>query len=87
MPYKRTLIRMSDRAFLDDLIAKLREMEEQLSMAHLETASQSLLASRIRHLSILAHYVRVRLEGMAEADGALPPKADDQPGADNPKRS
>lgn len=67
---------MSDRALLDELIGKLREMEEQLSMARLETTAQSLLASRIRHLSILAQYVRTRLEAMAES-ASLPPKAGD----------
>ena len=63
---------MTDRALLDDLIAKLREMEEQLAMAQIEAAAQSLLASRVRHLSILAVYVRAALE--KEKDSAdLPP--------------
>jgi hypothetical protein len=64
---------MTDRLLLEDLIAKLREMSDQLSMAELEAASQSLLKSRIRHLSILAHYVRSRLVAMAES-ADLPPK-------------
>ena len=63
---------MSDQALLDDLIAKLREMEEQLSMARLETTADTLLASRIRQLSILAHYVRMRLEVMAESTAVRP---------------
>jgi hypothetical protein len=58
---------MTDPALLDDLIAKLHEMQEQLSMAHLEAAQQSLLASRIRHLTILAQYVRSRLEAVKES--------------------
>lgn len=66
---------MSDRALLDDLIAKLAEMEEQLGMAQLEAKAQSLLAGRIRHLSILAHYVRSRLESTAES-ASLPPHSD-----------
>ena len=63
---------MTDRLLLEDLIAKLREMSDQLSMAELEAASQSLLKSRIRHLSILAHYIRSRLVSMAES-ADLPP--------------
>ena len=66
---------MTDRDLLADLIAKLVEMEEQLSIAHLEAMEQSLLASRIRHLTILAHYVHAKLEKMAQSPG-LPPKAD-----------
>ena len=66
---------MSDRALLEDLLAKLREMEEQLSMADLEAPDQSLLHGRIRHLYILATYVRIKLEGIA-GSGSLPPKAD-----------
>ncbi|HUQ74541.1 MAG TPA: hypothetical protein VM183_07430 [Burkholderiales bacterium] len=76
---------MTDRELLADLIAKLHEMQEQLSMAQLETTSQSLLASRIRHLSILALYVRTRLEGMAES-ASLPPKAGDEVVPDSSKR-
>lgn len=60
---------MSDRDLLDDLIFKLDEMQEQLSMARLEAAEQSLLAARIRHLSILAVFVRSRLEQMKEESG------------------
>jgi hypothetical protein len=63
---------MTDRLLLEDLIAKLREMSDQLSMAELEAANQSLLKSRIRHLSILAHYIHARLVGMAES-AHLPP--------------
>ena len=58
---------MSDRDLLDDLIAKLQEMQEQLSMAQLEAAQQSLLATRIRHLCILAVYVRNGLENIKES--------------------
>jgi len=64
---------MTDRNLLDDLIAKLQEMEEQLVMAHIEAKAQSLLASRIRHLSILAVYVRKRLEQVKES-GYVPEK-------------
>lgn len=72
---------MSDRELLDDLIAKLHEMQEQLSMAQLEAAQQSLLATRIRHLSILAVYVRNALENLKES-GSLPEtKADETRGS------
>lgn len=60
---------MTDRDLLDDILAKLREMEEQLSMASLETTAKTLLASRIKHLSILAIYVRTRLEEVKESGG------------------
>jgi len=66
-----------DAQLLDDLIAKLREMQEQLSMAELEASSQNLLRGRIRHLYILATYVKVRLEGMAAPTVAPPPEAGD----------
>jgi hypothetical protein len=67
---------VTEREVLDDLIAKVREMEEQLSMAHVEVTGQSLLWSRLRHLSTLALYVRAKLEKMAQAPD-LPTKADD----------
>lgn len=66
---------MSDLELLDDLIAKLQEMEEQLSMAQLETTAQTILASRIRHLTILAHYVHAKLDKM-KSSGGLPNQAD-----------
>lgn len=58
---------MTDRELLGDLIGKLREMEEQLAMAKLETSGQSLLASRIRHLSLLAISVRAGLERIRQS--------------------
>jgi len=64
---------MTDRDLLDDLIAKLDEMNEQLAMAQIEAKAQSLLASRIRHLSILAVYVRNGLERVKES-GYAPEK-------------
>ena len=73
---------MIDRALLDDLIAKLREMEEQLSMARLEAMGQSLLASRIRHLTILALHNRTALE-KERASADLPVTKED--GEDRPK--
>jgi hypothetical protein len=51
-------------------------MEEHLAMAEVEANSQTLLRGRIRHLYILAHYVRMRLEAMANP-AAVPPKPDD----------
>ena len=81
-PLSRYTPSMNDRALLDDLIAKLDEMEEQLSMAHLETTENSLLRSRIRHLSILAHYVLGKLEDLAKFE-SLPPKADHQTGPEH----
>jgi hypothetical protein len=65
-----------DAQLLDDLIAKLREMQEQLSMAEMEASSQTLLRGRIRHLYILATYMKAKLEGMATAK-APPPQAGD----------
>jgi len=53
---------MADCHPLDDSIAKLREMEEELAMARLEASGQTLLASRIRRLTILADEVRAALE-------------------------
>jgi hypothetical protein len=76
---------MIDRALLEELIAKLREMEEQLSMAQLEATQQSLLASRIRHLTVLAFYVRTHLE-KAKEPADLPMKADD-PNSDSQSRA
>jgi hypothetical protein len=73
---------MSDLDLLDDLIAKLQEMEEQLSMAQLETTAQSILASRIRHLTILAHYVHAKLEKV-KSSGGLPA----QPGSNHHRRA
>ena len=73
---------MTDRDLLDDLIAKLREMEEQLSMAQLETTAQTLLATRIRHLSILAHYVRAGLEKVKESGGLSDMSRDGEAGRD-----
>lgn len=68
---------VTDRALLEDMIVKLHEMQEQLAMAQLETTAQSLLASRIRHLTILAHYVRSKLEAMAQS-AVLPPGESDK---------
>lgn len=73
MPYSR---RMSDPDRLQDLLAKLREILEQLAMAQLEAVPGSLLASRIRHLAILAHYTYMGLEKMSES-AALPPASGD----------
>lgn len=71
---------MSDRQLLDDLIAKLHEMQEQLSMAQLEAAQQSLLATRVRHLSILAVYVRNGLQNLKESRSLPETKADETRG-------
>lgn len=69
-----------DARLLDDLIAKLREMQEQLSMAEIEASSQSLLRGRIRHLYILAAYVKAKLEGMAPPNIPPPPESSVQGG-------
>ena len=71
---------MSDRELLDDLIAKLHEMQEQLSMAQLEAAQQSLLATRVRHLSILAVYERNGLQNLKESRSLPETKADETRG-------
>ena len=71
---------MSDRELLDDLIAKLHEMQEQLSMAQLEAAQQSLLATRVRHLSILAVYVRNGLQNLKGSRSLPETKADETRG-------
>jgi hypothetical protein len=77
---------MSDRALLDNLIAKVRDMEEQLSMAQLETTPQSLLAGRIQHLRILASYVRMRLEDKLKSESLPPTRADEKAPTDTPRR-
>jgi hypothetical protein len=58
---------VSPEAVPEDLIAKLREMEELLSVAQLDLPDQSLSASRIRQVSILATYVRQGLERRKES--------------------
>jgi hypothetical protein len=68
---------LDDPQLLDDLIAKLGEMQEQLSMAELEAGSHNLLRGRIRHLYILATFVRTRLQGVRQS-GNLPPKTEDE---------
>jgi hypothetical protein len=55
---------MSDPELLDDLIRKLDELQEQLSMAQLEVVPASLLASRVQHVKILAHFVLAGLQRM-----------------------
>jgi len=47
---------------LPEVIAKLREVEDQLRTALVEAQRDPLLASRIRHVTILAKYVRLQLE-------------------------
>jgi hypothetical protein len=76
---------VTDRELLDDLIAKLTEMEEQLSMARLEAPEHSVLGSRIRHLSMLAIYVRAKLESVRQS-ADLQAKADDIPPRDSQSR-
>ena len=78
---------MSDRDLLDDLIAKLGEMREQLAMAQLETVPDSLLASRIRHLSILASYTRMGLEKMKQSAGLPPGSGNSETRRDPPSES
>jgi hypothetical protein len=78
---------MADADLLDDLIAKLHEMQEQLSMAQLETIPDSLLAGRIRHLTILALYTRIALEKMKESAGLPPGSATSKPPSDPPRGS
>jgi hypothetical protein len=58
-----------DRELLAELVAKLLEIEEQLSIARLETAPDSLLASRIRHLFTLAQNVRSGVERLRQSGG------------------
>jgi hypothetical protein len=66
-----------DAQLLDELIAKLHEMQEQLSMAELEAKGQTLLHGRIRHLYIVATLVRAKLQAVRHSSN-LPPKADDE---------
>jgi hypothetical protein len=54
---------------LAELVAKQLEIEEQLSIARLETAPDSLLASRIRHLFTLAQNVRSGVERLRQSGG------------------
>lgn len=69
---------MTDRQLLDDMIAKLCEMEDELSMARLETTHDSLLADRVRRLSLLAFHIRSGLEKAKEAEAELLPKSDEE---------
>ena len=46
---------------LQEALAKLTEVEEQLSMAALEVPADSLAASRLRHIKLLIEYVRMGL--------------------------
>ena len=52
--------RMTDE--MENLVGKLREIEEQAGHAAHE-AGQGLTGGRINHIRILARYVRMRLEG------------------------
>ena len=81
MPYSRP---MSDQDRLQDLLAKLREILEQLAMAQVEVVPGTLLASRIRHLAILAHYTYMGLEKVSESVGLPPASGDDELKRDSP---
>jgi hypothetical protein len=70
---------MTDRDLLDDLLAKLREMEEQLCMAQLETIQGSLLASRLRHLNLLALYIRSKLQDLKDRGEGIQAPASPEP--------
>lgn len=65
---------------LQNLIGKLREIEEQVTMALSEASCGSLLESRLRHVVILAKYVRMGIEKLEippellGASGKRPPK-------------
>lgn len=70
-----------DAQLLDDVLAKLREMQEQLSIAESEAEPRELLRGRIRHLYILATYVRSKLEQIAHSARMLPaPGSNASPG-------
>ena len=71
---------MQDRKLIDDLVVKLQEMEEQLSMATLEAPPESLLGTRIRHLKILALYVRSKLESVKTDADLIVTKRDGEKG-------
>jgi hypothetical protein len=51
---------------MENLIGKLREIEEQAGHA-VHEVPQGLTNGRIAHIRILARYVRMRLEGRAVA--------------------
>jgi len=51
---------------IENLVGKLREIEEQAEHAAREVP-QGLVNSRINHIRILARYVRMRLEGRTVA--------------------
>jgi hypothetical protein len=63
---------------LPEVIAKLREVEDQLRTALVEAQRHPLLASRIRHVTILAKYVRLQLEAFEITSGMAEPSPRDK---------
>ena len=52
---------------VSEVIAKLREIEEQASTAAGELTKDSIAYSRLRHIGILATYARSKLESLKAA--------------------
>jgi hypothetical protein len=65
---------------IDNLVSKLREIEEQASFAGLEVPSQGLTSARLRQIVILAKFVRLRLQGQNVAMESLTPNDTLKPG-------
>jgi hypothetical protein len=62
---------------LADVIAKLREIEQQAFNTFLEVPPNSIAYSRLRHISRVAKYARVKLEGVKVRAQDSPPTEPD----------
>ncbi len=70
---------------LAEVIAKLREIERQAFNAFLEVPSNSVAYSRLRHISTVAKYARMKLEGVnvCALDSVVPERDGASKAADN----
>lgn len=60
-----------------DVIAKLREIEQQAFNTFLEVPPNSIAYSRLRHIGRVARYARMKLEGVkVRAQDFLPTERD-----------
>jgi hypothetical protein len=49
---------------VSEVIAKLREIEQQAFSTFVDLRKESIAYSRLRHIAILAKYARMKLEGV-----------------------
>ena len=56
---------------IDNLVKKLRDIEEQARMIQAEVPMQGLPLIRLRQIIVLAKYVRLRMEGQSAAFDSL----------------